>query len=156
MKINLGCGNDIRAGYINVDRLPPNKMSSDVYRQGDIQSLDWLAEDGSVEEILAMDCLEYLPVSVVQPAVANWANKLVSGGILKILVPDCHAVAKAFSSGQLNLSEYLTLTFGTQSDNDKRLSAIDVKTLFEILQNLGLSISLKRYEGIAVYVEATK
>jgi predicted SAM-dependent methyltransferase len=156
MKINLGCGNDIRSGYINIDRLPPNQMPPDVYRQGDIQSLDWLTEDGGVEEILAMDCLEYLPINVVNSAISNWANKLVSGGILKILVPDCHAVAKAFASGQLNLSEYLTLIFGTQNDNDKRLSAIDVKTLFEILQNLGLSISLKRYEGVAIYVEATK
>jgi predicted SAM-dependent methyltransferase len=156
MKINLGCGNDIRSGYINIDRLPPNQMPPDVYRQGDIQSLDWLTEDGCVEEILAMDCLEYLPINVVHSAIANWANKLVSGGVLKILVPDCHAVAKAFSSGQLNLSEYLTLMFGTQNDNDKRLSAIDVTTLFETLRNLGLSISLKRYEGVAVYVEATK
>ncbi len=156
MKINLGCGNDIRSGYINIDLLPPKQMSPDVYRQGDIQSLDWLVKDDNVEEILAIDCLEYLPVNAVQPAVSNWANKLVSGGILKILVPDCHAVAKAFSIGQLNLSEYLTLTFGTQSDNDRRLSAIDVKILFEILQNLGLCISLKRYEGVAVYVEATK
>ncbi len=156
MKLNLGCGADIRNGYINIDILPPNKMPPDVYKQGDIQSLDWLVKDDNVEEILAMDCLEYLPVNAVHPAVSNWANKLVSGGIMKILVPDCHAVAKAFSIGQLNLSEYLTLMFDTHSNKDKRLSAIDVKTLFEILQNLGLSISLKRYEGVAIYVEATK
>jgi hypothetical protein len=95
-------------------------------------------------------------VNVVQSAIANWANKLVSGGILKILVPDCHAVAKAFHTGQLNLSEYLTLVFGTQNNNDKRLSAIDAQTLFDTLQSLGLSISMKRYEGVAIYVEATK
>ena len=156
MKLNLGCGADIRNGYINIDILPPNKMPPDVYKQGDIQSLDWLVKDDNVEEILAMDCLEYLPVNAVHPAVSNWANKLVSGGIMKILVPDCHAVAKAFSIGQLNLSEYLTLMFDTHSNKDKRHSAIDVKILFEILQNLGLCISLKRYEGVAVYVEATK
>ena len=156
MRLNLGCGNDIRTGYLNIDHLPPNQTPQDVYRQGDINSLDWLTEDNKIEEIIALDCLEYLPANMIQPALLNWANKLTAGGILKILVPDCHAVAKAFSQGQLNLQEYLKIMFGTQQNNDNRLSAIDTVTLLSILQEIGLTISLKRYEGVAVYVEATK
>ncbi len=156
MKVNLGCGNDVRSGYINVDKMPPGKMPSDTYRQGDIESLDWLVEDGSIEEIIALDCLEYLQVAVMKNALLNWVEKLTQGGVLKILVPDCHSVAKAFAQGQFNLPEYNTIMFGTQEHGDSRLSAIDTNTLFEILTEAGLTISLKRYDGVAVYVEAIK
>jgi len=156
MRLNLGCGQDIRSGYTNVDKLPPGQVSADVYKQGDVESLDWLATDGSVDEIVALDCLEYLPIASMKPAITNWIQKLNSGGILKIMVPDCHAVAQAFAQGQLNLQEYLQITFGTQSGVDSRMSAIDGLTLLAILQEAGLTITLKRYEGVAIYVEAQK
>lgn len=156
MKLNLGCGADVRSGYINIDIIPQNNMSQDRYRQGDIGSLDWLTEDNTVDEIIALDCLEYLPTNIVKQALTNWAQKLSTGGTLKILVPDCHAVAKAFAQGQFNLQEYSQIIFGTQEGNDNRLTVIDTVTLLNILQDIGLTISLKRYEGIAIYVEATK
>lgn len=156
MKLNIRCGTDIRHGYINVDRMSPNQLPPEVYRQGDISSLDWLTEDGTVEEIVALDCLEYLPTNTMQPTLANWAKKLIVGGQLKILVPDCYAIAKAFYQGQFNLQEYSQMTFGTQKENDNRLSVVDSVTLLNILQEAGLTISLKRYEGVAIYVEAIK
>jgi predicted SAM-dependent methyltransferase len=157
MKLNLGCGSDIRNGYINIDRLPPGQVAPDVYRQGDIQTLDWITEDGTVEEILALDCLEYLPTNVIQLALKNWASKLVSGGTMKILVPDCHAIAKSFANGQFSLAEYSQMTFGTQNGNDNRMSMIDVVTLLDILESIpGLIVSTKRYEGVAIYVEVIK
>jgi len=155
-RLNIGCGNDIRHGYLNVDKMPQGNISLESYRQGDMKSLDWLTEDGTVEEIIALDCLEYLPHTVVRQALHNWAQKLCSGGILKILVPDCHAIAKSFYQGQFNLQEYSQMIFGTQIHDDNRASVIDAITLIDILKEVGLTISLKRYEGVAVYVEAIK
>lgn len=156
MKLNLGCGNDVRSGYINIDHLPPGQTSTDMYRQGDIKLLDWLTEDNTVNEIVALDCLEYLPINVIKQALTNWAQKLSVGGVLKILAPDCHAIAKSFVQGQFSLQEYSQMTFGTQEGNDNRLAVIDAITLLSILQEVGLTISLKRYEGVAIYVEAIK
>lgn len=156
MKLNLGCGNDIRSGYINIDCLPQSQVPPEVYRQGDIQTLDWLTEDDTVDEIIALDCVEYLPTNAVKQALANWAQKLVTGGTLKILMPDCHAIAKSFAQGQFNLQEFSQMLFGTQDGNDNRLSVMDTATLLTTLQEIGLSISLKRYEGVALYVEAVK
>lgn len=136
--------------------MPQGQASQELYRQGDIKSLDWLTEDNTVEEILALDCLEYLPAKVVELALTNWTQKLVSGGVLKILVPDCHMVTQAFYQGQFNLREYSQIIFGTQEGNDNRLSVIDAVTLFNILQKAGLTILLKRYEGVTIYAEATK
>lgn len=156
MRLNLGCGKDIRSGYLNIDKMPQSQIQSDEYTQGDIQCLDWLTEDDTVEEILVIDCIEYLPNDVIKAALTNWANKLSSGGTIKILVPDCYSVAKAFVQGQFNLQEYFQVTFGTQKNNDNRLSLLDTATLLSILEEIGLSISLKRYEGVAIYVEAVK
>jgi len=156
MKLNLGCGNDIRSGCVNIDRMPQGEVPTDVYRQGDIESLDWIAEDNTVDEIIAIDCLEYLPTNVIKQALTNWAQKLIVGGILKILVPDCQAIAKSFAQGQFNLQEYSRMVLGTQEGNDKRLSVIDTATLLSTLQEIGLTIYLKRYEGVAIYVEAKK
>ena len=153
MKLNLGCGDDLRSGYINVDIFP---SSNECYRQGDMTSLDWLTEDGVVDEIIALDCIEYLPINEIQSTITNWIKKLVSGGVLKILVPDCYATAKAFYQGQLSLQEYSQITFGTQTGTDKRLSMIDTTTMISLLEEAGMTISTKRYEGIAIYVEAVK
>jgi predicted SAM-dependent methyltransferase len=156
MKLNLKCGKEPRAGYLNIDNFQHDKIPPDIYRQGDISSLDWLAEDNSVDEIIAMDCLSFILTSIVKQAVANWAQKLIAGGTLKILTPDCHAIAKSFSQGQFNLQEYSQMLFGTQENNDNRLSVIDSITLLNILKENGLTIVLKRYEGISLYVEAIK
>lgn len=156
MRLNLGCGTDIRSNYINIDRLPQGKIPPDTYRQGDIKSLDWIAEDNTVDEIVALDCLIYLPTNAIKQTLINWAQKLSTGGILKILIPDCHLIAKSFAQGQFSLTEYSQMTLGTQEGNDNRLSIIDETTLFSILQEIGLTISLKRYEGVAIYVEAIK
>ncbi len=156
MKLNLGCGNDIRSGYINVDRVPQNQVPADVYRQGDIKSLDWLTEDGTIDEIVASDCLAYLPPNTVEQAIINWAQKLIIGGVLKIMTPDCYVVAKSFVQGQFDFDEYSVITFGSREQNDNRLSAMDVITLSKILTKAGLKITLKRYEGISIYVEAVR
>lgn len=156
MKINLGCGMDVRRGFVNVDRNPQGDMPTDLYRQGDIGSLDWLTEDRTVDEIVAANVVQYLKTSQVQEAIANWANKLASGGLLKILVPDCYTVAKAFYQGQLNLPDFLNVIFGTQENNDCCFSAIDTQTLCDILTEAGLSIVVKRYDGVEIYVEAQK
>jgi predicted SAM-dependent methyltransferase len=154
MKLNLGCGTDIRIGYINIDRLPLGKPP--MFKQGDFSNLDWLTQDESVEEIIAIDCLEYLSIHNVKPAIMNWAQKLCQNGIIKILIPDCHVMAIMFGNGQYGLEDFLRIMFGQQQDNDNRMSAIDALTLCSYLTEAGLKISTKRYEGIAFYVEAVK
>lgn len=156
MKLNLGCGKDIRSGFVNIDRIPQGKTPTDVYRQGDIQSLDWITEENTVDEIIAIDCIEYLPKNAIEPTIINWISKLTNNGIIKILVPDCHAIARAFSQGQFDLKEYAQMLFGNQDGNDDRLSVIDASTLLNIIIAAGLTITLKRYDGVAFYVEATR
>ncbi len=59
MRLNLGCGSDIRPGYVNVDfrQLPG------VDRIVDLSVFPWPFEDESADEILMLDFLEHFPYS---------------------------------------------------------------------------------------------
>ena len=53
MKLNLGCSDDVRPGWVNVDRCPPADQIVDL--EG-----PWPWPDSSVDEILAQDVIEHL------------------------------------------------------------------------------------------------
>lgn len=83
MKLNLGCGNDVREGWQNVDNgydLPDDVITLD------LNTLHWMNwTDNSVSEIECFDVLEHLKSTV------NFINEcwrvLKPGGTLKIQVP---------------------------------------------------------------------
>lgn len=54
MKLNLGCCDDHRVGYVNVDIAPPADQIVDLRGP-------WPWPDSSVEEVLARDVFEHLP-----------------------------------------------------------------------------------------------
>ena len=55
MRLNLGCADDIRAGYVNVDFYPPADELVD------LSVAPWPWGDSSAEEVVARDILEHLP-----------------------------------------------------------------------------------------------
>ena len=67
LRLNLGCGRDLRAGYINVDKSP--ELGVDL--RHDLEDLPLPFEDATVEEILCIDILEHLE---------NYADLLIKTG----------------------------------------------------------------------------
>lgn len=59
-KLNLGCGDDIREGYVNVDIA--ERPGVDVVH--DLRELPWPLPDGQFEEVRFIDILEHLPDTV--------------------------------------------------------------------------------------------
>ncbi len=55
-RLNLGCGRDIRDGFVNVDNAPLDGV--DVVH--DLAQMPWPFADDSVEEILAKDLIEHI------------------------------------------------------------------------------------------------
>jgi glycosyltransferase involved in cell wall biosynthesis len=56
MKLNLGCGTDHMAGWVNVDRFP----ASNPDRVVDLEQIPWPLEDNCADEILLKHVLEHL------------------------------------------------------------------------------------------------
>jgi predicted SAM-dependent methyltransferase len=115
-KINLGCGFDIRPGYLNVD-------SNDFHNPdlvADIQNLSMLSSD-FYEEIVAQDCLEHLLRTNTRAVLQEWYRLLGEGGILKLRVPDVLRLVRLFKDDSMqNMVEQENLVqcmFGTQAYN---------------------------------------
>lgn len=58
MKLNLGCGRDLKEGYVNVDL-----YGEDVFK-ADITAFPWPWQDSSVSEVLLHNVMEHLPDTV--------------------------------------------------------------------------------------------
>ena len=88
MKLNLGCGKDIRDGYVNIDII---RFSDDVV-VGDIQKLTY--DDNSIDEILANDVYEHVGFQDSVSLLSHWVSKLKDGGLLIIQTPNILNLAK--------------------------------------------------------------
>lgn len=88
-KLNIGCGWDKRAGYLNIDLQDFHEpdLVADVRDLGALPS-------GQYEEILAIDVLEHLPRSDCGVALNEWSRLLRDGGILRLQVPDIIGLAR--------------------------------------------------------------
>jgi len=82
-KLNLGCGNDIRSGYINVDKFgnPPFKF--------DLETFPWPWETNSIREILLIHTLEHLgeTTDIFFNIIKEMYRVCVNGASLIIHVP---------------------------------------------------------------------
>lgn len=92
MKLNLGCGDDIRAGYINIDALPnPGvDMVFDITQKLPFKS-------NSCEEIVAWDILEHLTREQLSFTLSEISRVLIINGILKVRIPNIDAIIEKFS-----------------------------------------------------------
>lgn len=153
LKLNLGCGDDVRThGYLNVD-LDKRNLPPEIYRDGDATSLTWLCEDGTVDEIVAVDLLEYIPLNKVDIAIEEWVRKLAPNGTITIVSTCLRSVCQAFSEGMMDISRAAHILYGL---GEKR-SGTDINTLQDKLKSLGLHIDSAHFVSSTRFlIKATK
>jgi trans-aconitate methyltransferase len=157
MKLHLGCGEDIRFDYVNIDLIPNLTLPPEVYRQGDVGSLDWVCGEAAAEEILAIDVLQYLPWMPLPQILRHWVSRLQPGGRMKLAQPDLHQVAARCANDTLDYAAAMRTLFGEQRHvQDCCRSAIDSRVLCQWLTECGMTIRTKRYTGDTFFVEAVK
>jgi hypothetical protein len=110
-KLNLGCGPDIRRGYVNVDM----HASFNPDLVGDVSNLHMLPSE-FYEEAVAQDVLEHLPRMQTLEALCEWNRLLKVGGLLKVRVPSLEGLAAMFMVTESfdQHSEYMQCLFGSQ------------------------------------------
>jgi SAM-dependent methyltransferase len=85
VKLNLGCGQNMREGFVNIDKHPT--FAPDML--WDLEQTPYPFEANSVNEIAATHVLEHLGQStdVFLAIIKEWHRILVPGGIIDITVP---------------------------------------------------------------------
>lgn len=86
MKLNLGCGDNLLDGYINVDKYD---KAADV--QADITELPF--EDNSVDKVVAYQVIEHVPYNLNDKLFAEIYRVLKPAGTAILETPDIDVVA---------------------------------------------------------------
>lgn len=140
-QLNLGCGYDKRAGFLNVDsdtNCRPD-MLVDVLEMTSLPS-------GWFDEILALDVLEHLPRVETDRALAEWTRLLRPGGTIRIRVPSyLHLVERLLCAGNYDSDEHhrstMHLAYGTQAHGgDFHHTCFTPLSLREYLARAGLGV----------------
>jgi predicted SAM-dependent methyltransferase len=148
MKLNLGCGADFRAGWLNVDLRP-------LYREGqefvcaDLCHLDSRVPDGEVSQIVARHVLQFISWRDVDAVLCCLAHKLRRGGTLEVQVPDLEAAMHDYVRDQESLPGLQRKLYGTQGyPEEVHRSAWTAPVLRQRLAMVGLVVKeLERASG---------
>lgn len=153
MKINLGCGADIRHNYMNIDRIPITNLPNSIFQQGDISNLDWFCQNESIEEILALKVLQCFNINNLSDIINAWKCKLSQDGVLKISIIDALSVCTDFARTTLDIHHFNQIIFNNDGTN---LCCIDSHYLQQILKENNFKILTSKFAGPEFYVEAQK
>ena len=83
LKLNLGCGQHHKEGYINVDKYPPADVVID------LEEIIWPWDDSSVDEVVMHHSLEHMGATVdgFMHIIKELYRVCTAGAIIKITVP---------------------------------------------------------------------
>jgi predicted SAM-dependent methyltransferase len=158
VKINAGCGADIRPGWINCDIQP----FAGIDFVADIRKPGWYRGD-TAEMIVLQKVLEYIPRSSTLDVLKNIHAILRKEGVLEIRTTDLAAVTKAMYLNQvsremgLNCEMVISLLYGKQQNKyDVKFAGFTSDFLQGLLVGVGFSITNAVSEDMDVIITAQK
>ncbi len=123
MKLNLGCGNDIKKGWINLDI----SGASDVDVVHDLNKIPLPFENEKFDIVLCNDVLEHVDY---HPLINDIHRILKSGGLLIIRVP--HFTSKSNYGDPTHINQFSTKSFYYFTNQKKYGYKRDVKLFSKI------------------------
>jgi len=161
IKLNLGCGEDLREEYINIDIRPIKGLT--LCFDLEIHALPF--QSGIISEIILKDSLEHISWRRTEWFLYECYRVLKKDGKIHIQTPDLEAIAKKvildpdYEYGEL--SGYRAISFWVYgaldySENVHR-AGFTIPTLKNLLESIGFKIDkIKNDGGTNIIVSATK
>tara|TARA_B110000046_G_scaffold175987_1_gene201157 strand:- start:599 stop:1135 length:537 start_codon:yes stop_codon:yes gene_type:complete len=123
MKLHLGCGPNIKEGYINIDGF----VDGEGVVKMDILNMKY--SDNSVEEILSEHVFEHIPFKDEERLFNECFRLLKPGGQMIVETPDMEWLCKQFIDGKDDFNSFYQVGsgnhyFGHGRDTDQRWGMI--------------------------------
>ena len=135
LKLNLGCGNDLLEDFQNIDLF----VSGDGIIKMDALELDY--NDNEVDEILAKNLLQYMPMNELKLALQEWGRVLKPGGLLRLECSSLKLMAKAMINESWDFDLADKMFYGKQSHpGDYILNAFDSNKIKTHLEYAGMQV----------------
>ena len=132
MKLNLGCGDKLFPGFVNVDIR--KETGCDVI--DDVGKLYKFSNE-RVELIYACHVLEHFGRHEYKKVLERWYNTLEKGGKLRISVPDLEKVCQQYINGT-TLNKLIGFIYGGQTYKENyHYIGFDYKMLSKELKDIG-------------------
>lgn len=107
-KLNIGCGEDIREGWCNVDirKTHPSVITAEA------DALPF--RDASFSEVLANDILEHFTIRELPAVLEEWGRVMKPGADIRIRTPNLDNVIRMYTSGWITCARASAILFGGQ------------------------------------------
>lgn len=133
--LNLGCGKDIREGFVNIDLFSNDNQVVKM----DIRRLE--IEDNSVDLILASDVLEHFSHRETGDLLKEWNRVLKPNAQLIIRCPSLYLQAKAYIENVWDADIASYMIFGGQTNpGDYHCIGFDSNSIKKHLINAGFNV----------------
>lgn len=139
MKLNLGCGTDVKAGWVNLDLFPLKGV--DVVH--DLKNFPWPFKDDSVEEIIMVHIIEHLP-DTVKVMEEVW-RIMKDGGLLNITLPYWNSEDFLTDPTHIKMFGNKTFEFFDPSSSYYQKRSYYTKAKFKIVKKSYTTCILNRY-----------
>ncbi|SPD74740.1 hypothetical protein PITCH_A330005 [uncultured Desulfobacterium sp.] len=135
--LNLGCGKDIREGFVNID------LFSDDSRVVGMDVRKLSLPDNCADRILASDILEHFSHREIDAVLSEWVRILKPGGEIILRCPSLYLQIKAYINRVWDADTASFMIFGGQSNpGDYHCIGFDEESIKRHLMKAGLEVSL--------------
>lgn len=143
IRLNLGCGGDVREGFTNIDLYAEQ---DDSILKADVRELHKVYQPRSVDEIVAQDVLEHISHREAQDVLSVWCDLLKPGGRIEIRVPDLTKQIEMFQSGVWDITIFNHMAYaGQEHPGNYHCCAYTMPWLQYLLENRGIVITNIKY-----------
>jgi predicted SAM-dependent methyltransferase len=140
MKLNLGCGNDLKEGYVNIDAVLPCDVLHDLRNP-----LPY--PDNSIDEILANGVIQHVSREEWKGIKKDWVRVLKKGGIMHISCWNFPWVLKEFLAHPDEPYAMQRIYAGQDGEYDYFKNGFTIEKLTRDLQEEGMTNFQRQASG---------
>jgi hypothetical protein len=156
MKLNLLIGGAALNGYLNADQLF-NGQNDRV--QAELQDLDPIVDHNECDEVLALDILDFIPLSLRAKTLNGWMTKVAHGGTITVSCLDLSEFTRKVYNGDLKDTYQVNqILFGPVTTAwSIRKSVCTLSETVQMIMSTGqFDVVSQRFDGVHYIVTAKR